>query len=277
MNDERRKTIVKEIDYWRRGKLLPEQYCDFLLNLYLDEQGERPPASGFAGKAAHAIGHSSGKQWFLVFGAFSLICIVALYFSAFHPVLQTGLSLSAILGLLYYGQRARANNREAAGLAYIGFGMVFMLGIGLYMLYLHGLSGLGYTAAYLTFCSLFWIVFGIGARIPVLHFSGWAAAILVYALLLAKNGKEPEWYEVQLYWVPGAFVFGWFSWFVHRWSKPASGVLFVTGALLWFMPELHTAFLLEEQAWIQIQLIVKIALGGVAIFALRKQWIAWVA
>ena len=277
MNEERRKTIVKEIDYWRHGRLLPEQYCDFLLNLYLDEQGQRPPASGFAGKAAHAIGHSSGKQWFLVFGIFSLICIVALYFSAFHPLLQTGLSLSVILGLLYYGQRARAKGREAGGLAYIGIGMVFMLGIGLYMLYLHGMSGWGWTAAYLTFCSLFWIVFGIGARIPALHFCGWAAAILVYALLLAKNGKEPEWYEVQLYWVPGAFVFGWFSWFVHRWSKPASGVLFVTGALLWFMPELHTAFLLEEQTWIQIQLIVKIALGGVFIFALRKQWIAWVA
>jgi hypothetical protein len=277
MNDERRKTIVREIDYWRRGRLLPEQYCDFLLNLYLDEKGERPAPAGLTGKAVHAIGQSSGKQWFLVFGVFSLICIVALYFSVFHPVLQTGVSLSVIIGLLFYGQRCRVNNQEATGLAYIGIGMVFMLGIGLYMLNLHGLSEWGWTAAYLTLCSLFWILFGIGVRIPVLHFCGWAAAILVYTLLLAKNSMEPEWYEVQLYWVPGAFVFGWFSWFVHRWSKPASGVLFVTGALLWFMPELHTAFILDEQAWIQVQLIVKIALGGVMIFALRKQWIAWVA
>ena len=26
--------IVKEIEHWQRSKLLPEQYCDFLLNLY---------------------------------------------------------------------------------------------------------------------------------------------------------------------------------------------------------------------------------------------------
>ncbi|HUC93173.1 MAG TPA: hypothetical protein VMS09_14305 [Paenibacillus sp.] len=275
MNDERRRTIVREIDYWRRSKLLPEQYCDFLLNLYVDQQTERAPA-GFTGRAAAALGKSSGKQWLLAFGAFSLISLVALYFNAFHPLLQTGLALTAVLGLLLFGQRCRAKN-EAAGLAYIGLGMFFLLGIGLYMLRLHGVDGWGASSAFLTLCGLFWIVFGIGARIPILHFSGWAALILVYAVLLAKSAAGTEWYQVQLYWVPGAFVFGWLSWFVRRWSKPASAVLFVTGALLWFMPEVHTAFLLDEQGWIQLQLIVKMALGGAILFAIRKQVIAWVA
>ncbi|MFD1904811.1 hypothetical protein ACFSQ7_13340 [Paenibacillus rhizoplanae] len=39
MNLEKRDTILREIQYWRRSKLLPEQYCDFLTNLY-DDQAE---------------------------------------------------------------------------------------------------------------------------------------------------------------------------------------------------------------------------------------------
>ncbi|PZD93924.1 hypothetical protein DNH61_20740 [Paenibacillus sambharensis] len=275
MDQERRTVIIREIDYWRRNKLLPDQYCDFLLNLYAVQDQERTP-SGWTGKAATAVQKSSGKHWLLAFGAFSLICLVALYFNAFHPLLQTALSLTVVTFLLSYGQRKRAVN-ESAGLSIIGIGILYKLGIGLYMLHLHDIQAWGWTAAFLAGCSVFWIIFGMGAGIPLLHLGGWVAAILVYALLLAKNTADPAWYEVQLYWVPVAFVFGWFSWFVHRWSKPASAVLLLTGVLLWFMPEVHAAIILAEQDWIQVQLIVKIGLGGTMLFFLRKHWIAWVA
>ncbi|EXX91872.1 hypothetical protein BG53_15080 [Paenibacillus darwinianus] len=275
MNEDRRKTIIREIDYWRRSKLLPEQYCDFLLNLYIDEQVERTPA-GFTGKAAAAFGYSSGKHWLLAFGVIPLIYLIYLYFNAFHPALQTGLALTAVLGLLVFGQRYRTKS-EAAGLAYIVLGMFFLLGIGLYLLSLNGLEGWGASSLFLTLCGLLWIIFGTAARIPILHFCGWAALILVYAVLLIKSAIGTEWYQVQLYWVPGAFVFGWFSWFVHRWSKPASAVLFITAVLLWFMPEVHSAFLVDGRSWILLQLIVKMALGGAILFAIRKQVIAWVA
>lgn len=276
MNEDRRRTILREIDHWRRSKLLPDQYCDFLRNLYIEDDEPDYPSSGWAGKTAHIIGTSSGKQWFLAFGVFSLICLVVLYFNAFHPLLQTALTLSTVVGLLYYGLRLRRRS-EPRGLASVGAGMLLLLGTGFYMLQLHGFDTLLWSAAFLTIIGLFWIVFGIAARIPALHFCGWAAIILVYTLLLGRSEEAPAWYEVQLFWVPAAFVFGWCSWFVHRWSKPSSAVLFVTGALLWFMPEIHTALLLEEQTWIQTQLIAKIACGGAVIFALRKKWIAWVA
>ena len=54
-------------------------------------------------------------------------------------------------------------------------------------------------------------------------------------------------------------------------------VLFAAAATLWFMPELHAAFLMDQPAWIQLALIAKIAIGGGLIFALRKQWTVWVA
>jgi hypothetical protein len=37
LDNEKRNLVVKEIEAWRRSKLLPEQYCDFLQNLYLDD------------------------------------------------------------------------------------------------------------------------------------------------------------------------------------------------------------------------------------------------
>ncbi|QYR20124.1 hypothetical protein KZ483_19995 [Paenibacillus sp. sptzw28] len=275
MDQERRKTIVKEIEHWQRSKLLPDQYCAFLLNLYLETDEERAQST-FAGKTVHVLKRASWKQWFLAIGIFSLICFVILYFNVFHPLLQIGLAASGVFGLLLSGQRYRRKN-ESAGLALVGSGMLLMLGSGLYMLELHQLTAWGWKAGLLTVCSLFWITFGIGTRIPVLHLCGWMASFLVYAWLLSNYTDSPEWYEIQFYWLPASFVFGWLSWFFHRWSRPVAAVLFVAGGLIWFMPELYSAVFAQEQAWLQVQLIVKITAGGLLLFALRKQWIAWVA
>jgi hypothetical protein len=36
MNNDKKNTIIKEIQYWKNSKLLPETYCDFLLALYTE-------------------------------------------------------------------------------------------------------------------------------------------------------------------------------------------------------------------------------------------------
>ncbi|RXZ77148.1 hypothetical protein EBB07_33265 [Paenibacillaceae bacterium] len=272
METERRAIIVKEIEHWRRSKLLPDQYCDFLLNLYLDELTDRQPSS-VAGKAALAVGNAKGRQWLLAAGFVSLICFIVLYFNFFHYALQIGIVAIATLGLLIKGRRLRRSH-EAGGLVYIGAGMLLMLSGGIYLLQLHDLQQWG--AAFLSFCALFWITYGIADRIPLLHFGGWAAAMMVYAILLSRTAEHPQWYEVQLYWVPLSFVFAWCTWFVQRWSKPASAVLLAAALVLWFMPEIYNAVLIEEPAWLQLQLILKIATGGLLLFTLRKRWIAWV-
>ncbi|MFB6465782.1 hypothetical protein ACE38V_03070 [Cytobacillus sp. Hz8] len=40
MDENRKQVIVKEILYWKESRLLPEQYCDYLLTLYTE--GNRP-------------------------------------------------------------------------------------------------------------------------------------------------------------------------------------------------------------------------------------------
>ncbi|WP_156323827.1 hypothetical protein [Bacillus sp. JCM 19034] len=34
MRKERKEIVIEEIKHWRKSKLLPEHYCDFLLTLY---------------------------------------------------------------------------------------------------------------------------------------------------------------------------------------------------------------------------------------------------
>ncbi|NLP51254.1 hypothetical protein [Bacillus sp. RO1] len=46
MNKYRKETIIQEIDYWKRNRLLPEQYCDYLLALYTEGEGVNQTPKG---------------------------------------------------------------------------------------------------------------------------------------------------------------------------------------------------------------------------------------
>ncbi|MFJ7854248.1 hypothetical protein ACIQX3_15905 [Peribacillus frigoritolerans] len=42
MDEMRKKIIIQEINSWKESRMLPEQYCNYLLALY--GQGEIPPS-----------------------------------------------------------------------------------------------------------------------------------------------------------------------------------------------------------------------------------------
>ncbi|MEV5112839.1 hypothetical protein [Peribacillus frigoritolerans] len=42
MDEMRKKIIIQEINSWKESRMLPEQYCNYLLALY--GQGELPPS-----------------------------------------------------------------------------------------------------------------------------------------------------------------------------------------------------------------------------------------
>lgn len=41
MDEARKETVIKEINYWKTHQLLPEHYCDYLLALYTEGEGEK--------------------------------------------------------------------------------------------------------------------------------------------------------------------------------------------------------------------------------------------
>lgn len=277
MSAERRTIIVREIEHWRRSKLLPDHYCDFLLNLYADPvaapKSEEP--QHVIGKAIIAVSKATGKQWFLTFGIVTLISFVVLYFSVFHIALQIGLILLGTVLLLWLGEKIRKNNNSLGTLT-ITLGHLLFLSGGLFLTHDQNMEEWYWNAGLIALCATIWIVYGIKRAFSSLHFCGWLALLLCYALVLYQLTADQQWYEIQLYWLPLSVLFGWLSWFVHRWTKPVAGVMLLASIFTWFMPEAFQFMLVQELAFIPLQLIAKLLIGGFILFILRKQWMVWV-
>ncbi|MFC4599373.1 hypothetical protein [Cohnella hongkongensis] len=272
--EEKRNLIVKEIESWRRSKLLPEQYCDFLQNIYLEDLDDRPKS--FASAVLKKIGHASGRQWFLAFGIFALICFVVLHFSVFPLVLQIAIAAFVTGGLVYAGVRQR-ESRPTRGYALLGAGMAFLFGAGLTIVGLQwGWEGSGLLWL-LALLAVVWIGGGLWLRLALPQWLGWLSAISLYALLLAEHAPASSVFEVQIFWLPAALLFCWLSWFLHVRIASAGTALFATALVLWFMPEVYSALYGVRPEWIQTEILIKILIAGIGMFRLRKQWMEWVA
>ncbi|MCT8139695.1 hypothetical protein H1D32_19455 [Anaerobacillus sp. CMMVII] len=95
---ERKKIIIDEIKHWKKTRLLPEQYCNFLLTLYTE--GEE------TGNLVVPKENRSKRLFQLIMMTFGLVIFgltfLVIYFTDFSPFLQTGLVFifSSIMFLL---------------------------------------------------------------------------------------------------------------------------------------------------------------------------------
>ncbi|WP_152392163.1 hypothetical protein [Paenibacillus guangzhouensis] len=276
---DKRKIIVREIHHWRESRLLPDQYCDFLLNLYQDHPDEQ--SSGSASKSsswfrADRVMQWSWKRWLLGIVIFSLICFVVLHFKGFQPAMQIFTGILFIVCCYGFGAKIKRKN-QTTGLMLIGVGSMTMITVGMLLLRWHQVDNELSVVSLVIGCSIIWLLIGIFLRVPLLHFCGWAGLLLIYGAFLTRSVPDPAWYEMELFWLPISGVMLWLSWYVHHKNKTGSAVLFLVGALLWFVPELHQ--MLYDQALLgltQIALFVKIVVGAALLFTLRKKWIVWV-
>lgn len=278
MEEDKRKIIVKEIERWRRNKMLPEHYCDFLLNLYLDERTDSSgPAASTSLLRSASITGSRWKLWLLFIVSISLISFTVLHFNSFPVVLQIGLSLFFVVACFGTGVYMRRRQTAVSYLA-VGAGTIFMLFIGLYLLKDNGLDTALWLLGYLLACSLAWIVIGLLMDIPLLQFCGWAGLTLLYAWALDHRSGDAHWAVLEACWLPLSILFGWLAWAMHHWRKSSAIVLFLVSSLLWFMPEIQALYRDATLVGLtQGLLFGKMALGGLIVFVLRKKWIAWVA
>ena len=270
--EAKRNVLVREIEWWRRNKLLPEAYCDFLLNLYLNEPGNR---SGL-GSAVRRFGNAKPLQWLLCFSIFALICIILLYFSAFSYVLQMVLAAAATLGMLALAVWRRRRAPVGAQFAF-GTAMLIPPVAGLAVLDSAGWLNKGGLTALLFGCSVFWIACGVAFRLAILQAGGLLLAMGGYALLLSDRLEGPGWLEVQLCWVPLAILFVWLSWFLHDRVPGSGAALFGAALVAWHVPEIYSVLANVDRPWVEAQFLVKTALLGIGLFRLRRHWTEWVA
>lgn len=273
MERDKRSIIVNEIEQWQRSKLLPDQYCDFLLNLYRDSDQARSPTKQ---KRKQAIAESKPLYWMLIFGVVALLCYVSLYFNSFSPSLQIGIFIAA--ALTAHGVSAAFRQRKPL-LSYVmfGAGAFVLLAGGAWLSQAGGIDDWGSTTFYIACCALIWIAFGLALRVPWIHLCGWAALLLVYAVAVNRLLQPESWLALQLCWVPLALLFGWVGWLSGRKAKASAAVFFIVACLVWFAPEAYAlAWTRLEPAAAQLWVFGKLAaLGGFA-FGLRRTWSEWV-
>lgn len=273
MNLEKRDIIIKEIQYWRKHRLLPEQYCDFLTNLYDDEEKSKDnnPIS------LKNLQQGSIKVWLYGFGIISLFSLISLYFSVFPWPLQLATALSVLIVCYGYSGVYRERN-EAISLILAGVGSVLTLGFGLWMIELHKLDPQLWRPILIGFCGLVWCILGFILRIGLLQYCGYAFWALLYAGFFGGRRPEASVLELELLWLPLCVLMVWLSWLLHHKVKGVASVYLVVGVSLWIMPELDALLLrMDYPQWISLLLIIKIAAGLALLFLFRKKWITWVA
>ncbi len=275
MDVGKRKMLIDEIEHWRSSKLLPEHYCDFLLNLYLDDPSDRP--NKVLGVSSEAILNSSWKKWLLTFGIFTLISLLTFNFNSFQPAMQIVISAIFIAVCYWLGSVRRSASPVLSHVSF-GAGSAMLLFIGPYLMKQHGADHPAWMLGYAVLCSLVWMIVGLAARIPLFHFCGWAGILLVYGSLLHEKLAAPNWFMSQISWLPLSVVFGWFGWLLHHRNKSAGAVFFLIGFILWYTPEMHMLYASgASDSVMQISFLGKMIGSGIVLFALRKKWIEWVA
>ncbi|TFD92317.1 hypothetical protein [Jeotgalibacillus sp. R-1-5s-1] len=101
MNEQRKKIILNEINYWKDRNLLPSHYCDFLINLYSSGEDAEPEKSKSI-LQKRRITLNSVNIFVLLFTA---ILFIVFYFTELSIILQTALILGVSFLLLFIASR----------------------------------------------------------------------------------------------------------------------------------------------------------------------------
>lgn len=172
MNETRKKIIIQEIKYWKHTKLLPEQYCDYLLTLY--SGGEEAITAQKSKRSLHT------PLWMFTVLFFTTIFIN--YFTEIPIGLQITLTAIAIILFGYFMYRY-VETKLLYQLSLVGVALLTLVESVNLMDYLFPNSNSALYAALFIQCGIWFIV---GRKLNLLYFSisgVIGAIVMVYFIL----------------------------------------------------------------------------------------------
>ncbi|MFD2446093.1 hypothetical protein ACFSO7_19215 [Bacillus sp. CGMCC 1.16607] len=86
MDVQRKKIIIKEIEYWKESSLLPEHYCNFLLTLY--SEGNHPGTE---------LKSKKQGNWSISLFLMAIASVFVIYFTELSFILQISIYLFYLL------------------------------------------------------------------------------------------------------------------------------------------------------------------------------------
>lgn len=119
MDETKKKIIIQEINSWKESRMLPEQYCNYLLALY--SQGEAQPAPSVKNKKGR-------KERFngLAIGTLFLIVVFLNYFTEISIIMQIVVTTFSIIAFLLL-IRLFINKNVLLQLSLIGFSLLMLM------------------------------------------------------------------------------------------------------------------------------------------------------
>lgn len=170
MDQQRKQIIIKEIKFWKENRMLPEQYCDYLLSIY--SEGESKDNSQIFGYH---------KLWALL-GVLPVLMIpmvtYLLYFTELSLNLQILIFLTVFLFLIINAVLLTLKKLIWRHITYIVIAIIFLElmieGIGTFI----NLSATLLGIILFVNCSL-WIVIGFLKKLTYFIYSG-ASLIVIY-------------------------------------------------------------------------------------------------
>ncbi|MEY8756430.1 hypothetical protein AB9M93_18365 [Peribacillus frigoritolerans] len=97
MDEMRKKIIIQEINSWKESRMLPEQYCNYLLALY--GQGELPPS-----KSNETASKKNDIFFGVLIGTFFAFIVFLNYFTEITIRMQM---LMTTISILVFGLAVR--------------------------------------------------------------------------------------------------------------------------------------------------------------------------
>ncbi|WP_409178295.1 hypothetical protein [Brevibacillus fortis] len=301
MDDQRKRTIIAEIENWRRNHLLPEHYCIFLLNLYTE--GDRPntPASADRnGRMGTAPGVLSGKvnstssvantyaprtvspvtgkmvvAWLL--GAFVIagLILLAFHFNRFQTPMQ--ITIFACFALVFY-ILGLVYRRSAPPLTHLFLALSFLILIAGGVYCIQKLDGsMPFVLFYLGFVCMLLCISAIVFGYAYLLYAGLLGLAILYGITTVHRvGMDYTWWTSELYWVPLACLLTGMGFLMNKANAKWAGVFAVCGLAFFFGAEIQALYIpAAKRDMIQLLLFIKVFIASTLFFFTRGYWYAW--
>ncbi|WCK53454.1 hypothetical protein PP175_19230 [Aneurinibacillus sp. Ricciae_BoGa-3] len=283
MDEQKKKVILGEIDYWRRSHLLPAHYCDFLLNLYTEGAKDDTSASKSIVEAAASADSLPAfafprfeKKWLAIIPAVAVVLYLAFHFTDFTMTMQ--MAILAILTAVSYILAFVGDKSSIYRHIFLGTASVMLAVSGMYILN-HYKYGVFYLISYLTLCCVIWLATGIAANKRYISFIALLGLQGIYGwLTYFKLVGGFSWWRVECFWLSvgiALVVLG------MIWNKRQSGtapLLFFNGILALYAPEIESFFISSAGRDTLLYLLYgKIFVVTFFMLSLKNLWWPWVS
>ncbi|WP_027415839.1 hypothetical protein [Aneurinibacillus terranovensis] len=285
MNEQKKKVILGEIEYWRQSHLLPSHYCDFLLNLYTEGEKDSMDGGGRASKVTKEAGSESlsafsfprlERKWAVTILSVIVLLYLVFHFTDFTITMQMTMLSILTIGLYilaFIGKEDRLSKH-----IFLGAASILLALSGLYFLKYQGYSATVIIGFLVIVCCL-WVATGLAANKRYISFSGLLGLQAIYGWITYRRLIDDfAWWRVECFWIPIAIVLVVLGLIWNRRKGETAALFFFNGIIGLFGSEIACFFLGQASKDVLLySLYIKIIFVAFFLRSLKNLWWRWVS